>query len=239
MKEFDRLMAIMERLRAPGGCPWDAEQTHESIARCALEEAYELLDAISERNPEHIKEELGDMLLQVVFHAVMAGQAGDFRIEDVIKGISDKLVHRHPHVFGDAVANTAEDVKRSWEKLKKEEKGKKKRMHALDGVPNDLPSLLLAGKAISNLRKRGMISEDLSEHIKEIQRQLGILETCESPAEIIAEILFSVSAIAREMDIDTEAALRKNVLSKLAGKPFIEESFKGTGVKTINPWKEA
>lgn len=218
MKEFDKLMQIMERLRAPDGCPWDAEQTHESIARCAVEEAYELLDAISEKNPEHIKEELGDMLLQVVFHAVMAGQAGDFTIEDVINGISDKLVHRHPHVFGDAVAKTAEDVRHSWEKLKKQEKGKKKRSHALDGVPNDLPSLLLARKAVSNLRKRGMISEDISEHVKDIKRQLGILENCESPGEIIAEILFSVSAIAQEMDIDTETVLRKKVHSKVFDK---------------------
>lgn len=222
MKEFDRLMAIMEKLRAPGGCPWDAEQTHESIARCAVEEAYELTDAISERNPEHIKEELGDMLLQVVFHAVMAAQAGDFTIDDVIKGISDKLVHRHPHVFGDAVANTSEDVKISWDNLKKQEKGKKKRIHALDGVPNDLPSLLLAGKAVLNLRKREMISEDISEHIKEIQKQLGILETCESPGEIIAGILFSVSVIAREMNIDTETELRKNVLAKLKGNEITD-----------------
>ncbi|HEY9161772.1 MAG TPA: MazG family protein [Desulfomonilia bacterium] len=218
MKEFDRLMAIMERLRAPGGCPWDAEQTHESIARCAVEEAYELVDAISERNPGHIKEELGDMLLQVVFHSVMAAQAGDFTIEDVIKGISDKLVHRHPHVFGDAVADTAQDVKLSWEKLKKEEEGKKKRSHALDGVPSDLPSLLLAGKAVSHLRKRGMISENISDHVKDIKKQLDILENCESPGEIIAGILFSVSAIAREMDIDTETELRKNILSKFQQK---------------------
>jgi tetrapyrrole methylase family protein/MazG family protein len=218
MKEFDRLMAIMERLRAPGGCPWDAEQTHESIARCAVEEAYELVDAISERNPGHIKEELGDMLLQVVFHSVMAAQAGNFTIEDVIKGISDKLVHRHPHVFGDAVADTAQDVKLSWEKLKKEEEGKKKRSHALDGVPNDLPSLLLAGKAVSHLRKRGMLSENISDHVKDIKKQLDILENCESPGEIIAGILFSVSAIAREMDIDTETELRKNILSKFQQK---------------------
>jgi tetrapyrrole methylase family protein / MazG family protein len=218
MLEFDRLLEIMERLRAPGGCPWDAEQTHESIARCAVEEAYELIDAINDRNPEHIKEELGDMLLQVVFHATMAGQAGDFTIEDVIRGISDKLIHRHPHVFGDAVAVTAEDVKHSWEELKKQEKGKKKRSHALDGIPHDLPSLLLARKVVSSLRKKGMISEDVSEHIKDIERQLGMLETCESPGEIIAGLLFSISAIAQEMDVDTETALRKMVLSKLAGE---------------------
>jgi tetrapyrrole methylase family protein/MazG family protein len=221
MLEFDRLLEIMERLRAPGGCPWDAEQTHESIARCAVEKAYELVDAINDRNPEHIKEELGDLLLQVVFHATMAGQAGDFTIEDVIRGISDKLIHRHPHVFGDAVAVTAEDVKRSWEELKKQEKGKKKRSHALDGIPNDLPSLLLARKAVSGLRKKGMISEDVSEHIKDIERQLGLLATFESPGEIIAGLLFSVSAIAQEIDVDAETALRKMVLSKLAGEVII------------------
>jgi tetrapyrrole methylase family protein/MazG family protein len=215
MKEFGRLVEIMERLRAPGGCPWDAEQTHESIARCAVEEAYELVDAISERNPEHIREELGDLLLQVVFHSEMARQVGDFAIEDVINGIANKLLHRHPHVFGDAVAETAEDVKRSWEELKKQEKGKKKRNHVLDGIPRDLPALLLARKAVSGLRKKGMISEDISEHIKDIGRQLGILETCETPDEIISELLFSISAISQKMDIDAETALRKKVLSKL------------------------
>jgi tetrapyrrole methylase family protein / MazG family protein len=215
MKEFDRLVEIMEKLRAPNGCPWDAEQTHESIARCAVEESYELADAINDRNPEHIREELGDILLQVVFHAEMARQAGEFSIADVINGISDKLVHRHPHVFGDAVAETAEDVKRSWDELKIQEKGKKKRSHALDGVPKDLPALLLARKAISKLRKNGRISENISDHIKETRKQLELVDTCESPDEIISELLFSISAIAQEMDIDTETALRKKVLSLL------------------------
>jgi tetrapyrrole methylase family protein / MazG family protein len=214
MLEFDRLVEIMERLRAPGGCPWDAEQTHESIARCAVEEAYELVDAINDRNPEHIKEELGDILLQVVFHAVVARQAGDFTIEDVINGVSEKLVHRHPHVFGDAVAITAEEVKHSWEDLKKQEKGKKKRSHALDGIPGDLPALLLARKVVSGLRKKGMISEDVSEHIKDIERQLGMLETCEAPGEIIAGLLFSISVIAQEMDVDAETVLRKKTYSQ-------------------------
>ena len=215
MKEFDRLVEIMEKLRAPGGCPWDVEQTHESIARCSVEESYELIDAINNKSPEHIKEELGDLLLQVVFHATMAKQAGDFSIEDVIKGISDKLLHRHPHVFGDAFAETSEDVKRSWEELKKQENGKKTRNHTLDGIPKDLPALLLARKAVSNLRKKGMISEDISEHIMTIRRNLDSIGNCECPEEMIAEILFSMSAVAREMDIDTETALRKKVLSLL------------------------
>jgi tetrapyrrole methylase family protein / MazG family protein len=218
MLEFDRLLEIMERLRAPGGCPWDAEQTHESIARCAIEEAYELVDAINDRNPEHIKEELGDILLQVVFHAVVARQAGEFTIEEVIIGISDKLIHRHPHVFGDAVAITAEDVKHSWEELKKQEKGKKKRSHALDGIPKDLPALLLAKKSVSHLRKKGLISEDFSDHIKTIKNNLNMLETCECPEEIIADLLYSISVIAQEMDVDTETALRKRVLSELTGE---------------------
>jgi tetrapyrrole methylase family protein/MazG family protein len=213
MKEFDKLVEIMERLRAPNGCPWDAEQTHESIARCAVEESYELVDAISEKNPDHIREELGDLLLQVVFHAEMARQAGDFTIEEVINGISEKLLHRHPHVFGDAVAETAEDVKRSWEELKKQEKGKRKRNHALDGIPKDLPALLLARKAISHLRKKDLISDDLSDHIESIRKNLDVLEHCECPKEIMAEILFSISAVAQEMDIDAETELRKKVKS--------------------------
>src|SRR6056297_2611659 len=115
-RSFDRLVTIMETLRAPGGCPWDAEQTHQSLVKNLIEEAYELVDAIEADNAEAMVEELGDVLLQVVFHGTMAREAGRFTIEDVINTLCDKLVYRHPHVFGDGRAGDAEDVIRNWDR---------------------------------------------------------------------------------------------------------------------------
>ena len=113
MEEFDRLVGIFERLRAPGGCPWDAQQDHRTIARCSIEEAYELFDAIETGDAEHMREELGDVLLQVVFHSIIARDLGEFTLADVINGLADKLVSRHPHVFGDARVETAGEVVRN------------------------------------------------------------------------------------------------------------------------------
>ena len=124
MKDFDRLVEIFERLRAPGGCPWDARQTHKSISRCAVEEAYELVDAIDSGDLNHLREELGDVLLQVLFHSTIAKDLGEFTIRDVINELADKLIYRHPHVFGTEDVADSEEVIRNWERLKQQEEGK-------------------------------------------------------------------------------------------------------------------
>lgn len=144
-QQLQRLRAIMHRLRAPGGCPWDAEQTHESIVPNLIEEAYETVDAIQSQDHAHLKEELGDLLLQVVFHSEIAAEAGRFTLDDVARGISDKLVHRHPHVFGDSTVSTTEAVLQQWDAIKRAEKGDEEKPY-LHGVGKGLPALIRAAK---------------------------------------------------------------------------------------------
>src|SRR5829696_8398068 len=150
------LVATETRLRGPDGCPWDREQTHASLARHLVEEAYEVLDAIEEGDPEHLREELGDLLLQVVFHAQLAGDAGDFDVDGVARGITGKLVRRHPHVFGDLQVASAGEVVRNWEAIKREEEG---RTDPLAGIPSALPALQLAAKLQKRAPAGGLAAE--------------------------------------------------------------------------------
>ena len=149
------LVSTMDLLRSPGGCPWDAEQTHESLLRYLVEEAYEVVEAADAGDREHLREELGDLLLQVVFHARVAQEHPDepFTVDDVAAGIVDKLVRRHPHVFGDVDAATAEHVEERWERMKAVEKG---RQSALDGIPRGLPALARAEKMLDRLERHGV-----------------------------------------------------------------------------------
>ncbi len=229
MEEFDRLVGIFERLRAPGGCPWDAEQDHKSISRCAIEEAYELVDAIEANDASHIREELGDLLLQVVFHSVIAKDFGEFTIVDVINDLAEKLIYRHPHVFGDAAVKDSGEVIRNWDQLKKKEKGKTRRVSILDGIPEALPALLYARKMQSAASKVGFDWKDPEGVIEKIQEEAGELleEMKKKDAEGIegevGDLLFSVVNLARFLGVDPESALRKT--SKKFKKRFskIEE----------------
>jgi MazG family protein len=189
-ERFEKAVAIMERLRAPGGCPWDREQTFDSIKPYTLEETYEVLEAIDNRDWEELPGELGDLLLQVLFYSEMAKEQGTFSIDDVLERLSTKLIHRHPHVFGDATANTSADVKRNWEALKVEERKKrelesgknseeKERKSILAGVSSAMPSLMEAYKISSKAAQVGFdwpnvegLFEKLSEETAELQEQL-------------------------------------------------------------------
>lgn len=216
-KNFDRLVAIMERLRAPGGCPWDREQTHRSIIRYLLEETYEVIDAIEEGTPADMKEELGDLLLQVVFHAQMAAEAGQFDIDDVAKDISDKMEHRHPHVFGDVTVNDAEEVLANWDELKNVEKaakGKKAHEAVLDGVPKSLPALFENYKISKKVAKLGFdwqkpadVLEKVEEELCEVRQaaQNGNRECLE---EELGDLLFAVANVCRLHNLNPEMALR-------------------------------
>ncbi|NJK93496.1 MAG: nucleoside triphosphate pyrophosphohydrolase, partial [Blastochloris sp.] len=153
MKSMEELREIVARLRGPGGCPWDQEQTHESIRAQLLEECYEALEAIDEKNDELLKEELGDVLLHVVFHAQMAGERGVFDLDGVAKGISEKLVRRHPHVFGEDKLETSDQVLKRWDELKKLEKPERK--GALAGIPGSLPALMRAQEVQKKAAKVG------------------------------------------------------------------------------------
>src|SRR3954452_25339610 len=171
-KSLDELIAVMARLRAPGGCPWDREQTYSSLSQYLLEEAYETFDAIQEADQTgditHLKEELGDLLLQVIFHSTIAAEKGDFTIDEVADGITNKLVLRHPHVFGDAKLESAGDVLDNWDKLKADERaasGKNQNLEGsiLDDVPVHFPALLEALKLTTKAAKVGFDWEDTAQ----------------------------------------------------------------------------
>jgi tetrapyrrole methylase family protein/MazG family protein len=173
-------------------CPWDREQTHQTLTRHLLEEAYEVLEAIESlpAGMDHLEEELGDLLFQVVFHATLATEEGAFTLADVARGIHDKLVHRHPHVFGAVEAETAGQVMRNWEQIKRDEKG---RSSIMDGIPRDLPSLLYAHKVQRKAASMGMEVPPVGKA---------------NDADEVGELLFGVVALARQLGVDPEAALR-------------------------------
>jgi XTP/dITP diphosphohydrolase len=206
------LVATETRLRGPGGCPWDLEQTHASLARHLVEEAYEVLDAIEEGGPDHLREELGDLLLQVVFHAQLAEDAGQFDVDAVARGITEKLVRRHPHVFGDVTVGSAGEVLRNWETIKREQEG---RTDPLAGIPSALPALQLAAKLQRRAAEGGVAWPERDSPIAAVRRALeeagaaGATEP-EQREQAIGELLFAVVALAREGGVEPEAALRRS-----------------------------
>jgi len=221
MSGIERLHEIMTRLRDPQtGCPWDREQTLASLKPCVLEEAYELLAAMDkpEDKANHI-EELGDVLLQVMFQSVMAEQEGRFSFDDVANAISDKLVHRHPHVFGNVEAKDSATVLKNWEQLKQLEHKKEARHSALDGVPPTLPGLLKAQRTQEKAARVGFDWKDAAGPLAKIKEELAELEAeiaarpSDRPAdsdrvkEELGDVLFSVCNLARHLKVDSESAL--------------------------------
>lgn len=208
---FDGLVEVIARLRAPGGCPWDREQTHRSIAKNMVEESYEAVHAIETDDIPALCEELGDVLLQVVLHSRIAEDDGEFVVGDVISGITEKLIRRHPHVFGDAEASTPLEVHRKWDAIKREEKaGTGKGL--LDDVPHALPALLLAQTISRKAVAAGFEWESLSGVIDKLHEEVAELAETEpgsqEAADEIGDILFTVVNLARKQGIDAETALR-------------------------------
>ena len=203
------LVATESRLRGPGGCPWDLEQTHASLARHLVEEAYEVLDAIEEGGPEHLCEELGDLLLQVVFHAQIAQDAGHFDVDTVARGITEKLVRRHPHVFGDLTVSSASEVLRNWETIKREDEG---RTDPLAGIPSALPALQFAAKLQKRAAEGGLGRPDRGGALAAVRQALAEADAAQGPEhreQAVGELLFAVVALARERGVEPEAALRR------------------------------
>lgn len=208
-KQMDRLRAIMHRLRAPGGCPWDAEQTHRSLVPNLIEEAYECVDAIQREDHAHLQEELGDLLLQVVFHSELAEEAGRYRLEDVVRGISDKLVRRHPHVFGDSVAGDSDAVLSQWDAIKRDEKGEAEKPW-LHGVGKGLPALLRATKLQKKAAKVGFDWSDEAGVIAKIREELEEYENAsgdEHAAEELGDLMFSMVNLLRFRGLDPEVVM--------------------------------
>jgi len=207
--QLARLRAIMHRLRAPGGCPWDAEQTHESLIPNLIEEAYETVDTIQRGDFNHLREELGDLLLQVVFHSEMAEEAGHFNLDDVAREISDKLIRRHPHVFGQSAAATAEAVLHQWDQIKRQEKGTGEQPF-LHGIGHGLPALLRAAKLQKKAAKIGFDWPDEAGVLAKISEELAELHHAiaagDAPAiaEETGDLLFSIVNLTRFRRLDPE-----------------------------------
>ena len=215
MEALDRLMDIMDTLRGPGGCPWDIEQDHKSIMKCLIEETYELADAIEKDNADDLKEELGDVFMQVVFHSAIAKEDNLFTLDEVVNDLCDKLIYRHPHVFGDAKVNNAEEVLKNWERLKRKENTKKQRESILSGIPNTLPALLNALKIQSVVSRVGFdwenpegVVDKVKEEVREVEEAMDGKNKDQMEDEI-GDLFFSVVNLARLLKIDPEAALRR------------------------------
>lgn len=205
------LVRLLRLLRGPGGCPWDREQTHESIRRNLLEEAYEVVEAIDEKDRSHLCEELGDVLMQVVFHAGIEEDAGGFTLDDVADMTCRKLLHRHPHVFGDQTAENAAEVLVKWDEIKRAERGQKTVSSAMDTVAKSLPALWRADKLQNKARKAGFDWPDISGALDKLEEEIAELRLAVGgdgdPAEELGDVLFSAVNVSRFLNVDPEAAL--------------------------------
>jgi tetrapyrrole methylase family protein/MazG family protein len=206
------LIRVMATLRGPGGCPWDAEQTHRSLARHLLEETHELLEAIDAGDDDAMRDELGDVLLQVVFHAQMAADDGRWDVDDVARGLVEKLVYRHPHVFGDVEVSGPGEVLTNWEKLKSAEGGERSTVD--DGIPASLPALATAAKVQRRAAGWGFEWRSIDSAIGALREEVDELAAASDPADAedeVGDVLFATVALARKLGVDAETALRRTV----------------------------
>ncbi|NLK08576.1 MAG: nucleoside triphosphate pyrophosphohydrolase [Firmicutes bacterium] len=234
---LDPLVEVMLRLRAPDGCPWDKIQTNESLRRYLVEETYEVLEAIDEQEWCKVKEELGDVLLQVVFHAAIAAENDLFDINDVVETVTTKLIRRHPHIFGDGTAEDADAVMISWEKIKEQERKAMGQEYesVLDGVPKDLPALTQAEKIQEKAARVGFEWEHVSGALTKVQEELDEFQKAyqdDNHSNMVAEmgdVFFALVNVARYLEIDPEMSLREATHKFIRRFHFVEESAEGLG----------
>jgi len=239
-KSFDRLHEIVAILRSPGGCPWDREQTHTSIRKNLIEETYEVLETIDEDDPDHMREELGDLLLQIMLHAQMEQEVGTFTVYDVIEALNEKLIRRHPHVFGDKSAGDAEEALSNWEAIKKEEKRASgqdvERLSVLSGVPKDLPGLMKALKLQKKAAKVGFdwdnsrdVWAKLEEELRELREVMDEPGKEEERADELGDLLFVIVNLSRFLKVDPEEALARTNRKFMRRFAYIEEQLRLRG----------
>ena len=225
--DVNDLVEIVRILRSPGGCPWDAEQTHESIRRDFLEESYEVAEAIDEGSTEHLKEELGDVLLQVALHTRIEEEQGTFNLDDVADGVCRKLIYRHPHVFGDVSVSGTGEVLTNWEALKRKEKHQATHTDALNSVARSLPALWRAEKVQKKAKKAGFDWPDVSGAVDKLSEELTEFKAAVSEnsnvEEELGDLLFSAVNAARFVKVDPEAALQKATEKFIARFRRVEE----------------
>ena len=210
LSKFDTLVDIIARLRAPDGCPWDRKQTHRSLREHLLAECYEVLETLDEGDAERLRSELGDLLLQIVLHARIAAEAGEFELSDVIRGINEKLIYRHPHIFGSGKAKDAEEVAVNWEALKQDERDADASM--LDGVPAEMPALSYSMDVQKRVARVGFDWADVDGVIEKLVEEVDELKKAESQEQReweFGDLFFTLVNIARRLDVDSEAALRE------------------------------
>jgi nucleoside triphosphate diphosphatase len=231
---FAQLCAIVAKLRAPGGCPWDREQTHESILPQMIEEAYELAEAVRANDTAHFREELGDVLLHVVMQAEIAREAGRFNIDDVLREISEKLIRRHPHVFGASDARDSNAVVKQWEAIKREEKHVR---HYLDTLPKALPALMRAQKAQAKVARVNFDWAELGDVIAKVAEELSEMKTAiasqdrQSIQDEIGDLLFAVVNLARKCQLDGESTLQAATDKFVARFNRLEDELHARGKK--------
>jgi tetrapyrrole methylase family protein/MazG family protein len=225
---FDRLVQIMATLRSPAGCPWDRAQDSTSLKPYLLEEAYEVLEALDEGAPHKLKDELGDLLFQVIFHAQLARERGDFDAYDILAGTIAKMTRRHPHVFGSAAASTPQEALQNWEEIKRQEKTATQTTSVLDGVPRQLPSLLRAQRLQDKASRVGFdwqhveqVWEKMSEELQELRAAMSQANRAAIEAEL-GDVLFVLVNLARFLDINPDEALHKTTTKFTRRFQFIE-----------------
>jgi len=228
-KSIERLLKVMRRLRGPDGCPWDREQTVESLKSNLIEETYEVVDAMEGGDRSELKEELGDLLLQVVFQAQICDEEGAFNFDDVAETIADKLVRRHPHVFGDAQADTPDEVIRNWEKIKKTEKGGETPRSLVDGIPRHLPALSKAHLVQKRVAKVGFEWDEISGVVDKLEEELAEVkeamqqQDAAAIREELGDLLFSTVNLSRYLGHESEELLNENIAKFMrfprVGKP--------------------
>lgn len=234
---FTRLVEVMARLRGEGGCPWDREQTRESLKPYVVEEAYEVLEAIDEGDAAKLREELGDLLLQVVFQAQVAREVGEFTISEVIQAIVEKLVRRHPHVFGDASASTAQEVLHRWEAIKRAERqNERRRPSALDGVPRELPALLRAHRLQEKASRVGFDWDDTTGLLGKLEEELAEFRAvCRNgggprAAAELGDLLFTLVNVSRFLNVNPEEALRETIARFTRRFHHVEDQMHQAGI---------
>ena len=232
MSDFRR---IIEVLRSPGGCPWDIEQTHESIRRNLLEEAYEVCEAIDQKSPEHLREELGDLLLQIIFHTRIEEEKGNFDLDDVADSSCKKLIYRHPHVFGNLDVSGSEEVIQNWDELKKTEKAQTTVVKTMTDVAESLPALWRAEKIQKKAKKVGFDWPEVSGAMSKLHEEVAELIEAQAEndfshiEEELGDLLFTAVNIARFSDVDPETALHKSCEKFIKRFEFLENEALNSG----------
>lgn len=232
-ESFDRLVEVLQKLRSPEGCLWDREQTHRSILPALLDESYEFFDAVDANDCAGMKEELGDILLQVIFHSQIAHEEKKFSIDEVVEEITEKLIRRHPHVFADTSVNSSADIIDNWERIKRTEKGKQDRKSVVDGIPKALPALARAEKVQERVKRCGFDWAEIAPVLDKVEEEFAeFREALENndqrhKEEEFGDILFSLVNVARFCDISAEESLRSSTNKFMKRFMYIEDFFGG------------